>query len=436
MVALAQTGGGSQPPASAPAHPAETTATAPPTNAVASLSPPPAPAPLGGMRELLQSMHHWLGQAGPAVGAAVYDLTTHKFVYELNASTGRAPASVEKLYTSAALLGRLGAGARIQTAVYGTGTLAPGGVWRGDLFLQGGGDPTFGSAAFDKVWEGTGAAVETLVGGLMRAGIRRVTGKVLADATLFDFHPGPPSSGFKPDISDMGGELSALTFNHGASTKVSPAVFAAQQLAVDLRRDKIPARASLQTARTPGGARLLASVSSPPLATLLQLMDIPSDDLYAEMLTKLLGARFGGGGSTAQGAQVIALTLSQNFGIAPRIVDGSGLSRLDRSSPLEVMRLLRAMWATPDGSVLRASLPVVGRTGTVRGVALGTQAVGRCAAKTGTLDGVTNLAGYCTSAGAQNLAFAFFLDGPTNARALFLLGHALGDLARLDVTRP
>ena len=69
-------------------------------------------------------------------------------------------------------------------------------------------------------------------------------------------------------------------------------------------------------------------------------------------------------------------------------------------------------------------------------VALGTPAVGRCIAKTGTLNGVTNLAGYCKSGGGQDLAFAYFLDGPTNAAGLFLLGHAVGDLARLDVTRP
>jgi D-alanyl-D-alanine carboxypeptidase/D-alanyl-D-alanine-endopeptidase (penicillin-binding protein 4) len=397
---------------------------------------PPQPPPRGGVAELLQSMHHWLGQAGRAVGGEVYDLTTHKPLYALNANFGRPPASVEKLFTSAALLARLGAGARLQTDVEGTGLLGPGGVWTGDLYLVGGGDPTFGSAAFNKVWEGTGAAIETLVDQLMRSGIRRVSGKVIADATLFDSHPGPPSSDFKPDVDDLGGEISALTFNHGASTKVSPAVFAAQQLAVDLRRDKVTAHAALFTAKAPASAHPLATVVSPPIAALLRLMDVPSDDLYAEMLTKLLGARFAGGGSTAQGASVIMQTLQQQFGIAPRIVDGSGLSRLDRASPAEVLRLLRAMWQTPDGAVLRAALPVVGRTGTVKNVALGTPAAGRCEAKTGTLNGVTNLAGYCKTGGGQDVAFAFFMDGPPNARGLFLLGRAVGDLARLNPTLP
>jgi D-alanyl-D-alanine carboxypeptidase/D-alanyl-D-alanine-endopeptidase (penicillin-binding protein 4) len=321
--------------------------------------------------------------------------------------------------------------------VYGTGALEPRGVWHGNLYLRGNGDPTFGSAAFNKVWAGgVGSNVEDLAAELAHgAGIRRVTGHVFADASRFDGHPGPPSSGFKPDVSDLGGELSALTYNHGASTKVSPAVFAAQQLAVDLRRAKVQVHASLLAVRTPPGARRLASVSSPSIATLLRLMDVPSDDFYAELLAKQLGASFGGAGSTAAGANVIAQTMSV-FGINPTVVDGSGLSRADRSSPIDVVRLLQAVWKTDIGRALVRSLPVVGVSGTVQRIALGTQAAGRCVAKTGTLDGVTNLAGYCGARGGQQLAFALFIDGPTNTRALELMNRIVPDMVRLDVTRP
>jgi D-alanyl-D-alanine carboxypeptidase/D-alanyl-D-alanine-endopeptidase (penicillin-binding protein 4) len=164
-------------------------------------------------------------------------------------------------------------------------------------------------------------------------------------------------------------------------------------------------------------------------------MDVPSDDLFAELLTKQLGARSGGAGSTTAGAQVIARAVAAD-GIHPTVVDGSGLSRANRSSPFQVVRLLSRVWATPDGDVLRAALPVVGETGTVRRIARGTPAQGRCVAKTGTLDYVTNLAGYCASAGQQKLAFALFIDGPPNTRALALFDRIVADMVRLDATRP
>jgi D-alanyl-D-alanine carboxypeptidase/D-alanyl-D-alanine-endopeptidase (penicillin-binding protein 4) len=79
--------------------------------------------------------------------------------------------------------------------------------------------------------------------------------------------------------------------------------------------------------------------------------------------------------------------------------------------------------------VLTASLPTVGVNGTTRTIATGTTAVGRCVAKTGTLDGVTNLAGYCHSRGHQLLAFALFLDGPPNSSALTLVGRMVAAIA-------
>ena len=72
---------------------------------------------------------------------------------------------------------------------------------------------------------------------------------------------------------------------------------------------------------------------SPPLAVMLKLMDVPSDDFFAEMLTKQLGVRFGDGGSISAGAKVISQVID-SYGVHPAIVDGSGLSRSDRSSPV------------------------------------------------------------------------------------------------------
>jgi D-alanyl-D-alanine carboxypeptidase/D-alanyl-D-alanine-endopeptidase (penicillin-binding protein 4) len=139
--------------------------------------------------------------------------------------------------------------------------------------------------------------------------------------------------------------------------------------------------------------------------------------------------RFGGGGTTLAGASVIAQAVAAH-GVHPQIIDGSGLSRANQSSPAEVVSLLRSIWHTDLGRILTASLPVVGVSGTVQGLALHTPAQGRCSAKTGTLDGVSNLAGYCTARNGHSLAFAFFIEGPSNSQAIPMLGHMVSAVAR------
>jgi D-alanyl-D-alanine carboxypeptidase/D-alanyl-D-alanine-endopeptidase (penicillin-binding protein 4) len=158
-------------------------------------------------------------------------------------------------------------------------------------------------------------------------------------------------------------------------------------------------------------------------------MDGPSDDLFAEMLTKQLGVRVGGGaGTIAAGAKVIASVIA-SYGLHPTIVDGSGLSRADSTSPAEVVSLLRQIWHSPIGNGLAAALPVVGVNGTVRAIGVRTPAQGRCIAKTGTLNDVTNLAGYCTNGARHVLAFALFVDGPPNFKATKTLAQMVGAIA-------
>jgi D-alanyl-D-alanine carboxypeptidase/D-alanyl-D-alanine-endopeptidase (penicillin-binding protein 4) len=173
-------------------------------------------------------------------------------------------------------------------------------------------------------------------------------------------------------------------------------------------------------------------VHSPPLSVMARLMDVPSDDLFAELLTKQLGVRFGHGGSIAAGASVIAHTIASTYGIHPRIQDGSGLSRSDASSPLDIIQLLHGVWRTPAGRQLAAALPTVGREGTVQGIGLRTPAAGHCVAKTGTLTGVTNLAGYCTARDGHTLAFALEIDGPSNGLGFLIEDRLVGAVAGYD----
>jgi serine-type D-Ala-D-Ala carboxypeptidase/endopeptidase (penicillin-binding protein 4) len=372
-----------------------------------------------------------LRESGPAVGILVEDLDTGQVLFTRNATVARAPASVEKLYTSVAVLQLLGRNARLHTDILGTGHLGRGGVWQGNLYLRGDGDPTFGDGDFNQTYEdGYGPTAAQLVAQLQHDGIRRVAGYLIADESRFDTDRGGPATGNRADIPDYGGQLSALVYDHGSTAKgYTPATFAANEVALTARSEGIGLFASGRSGRTPAGARVLATVASPPMSVLLKLMDVPSDDLFADLLAKQLGYDFDHHGTLAAGAGVISGVLSTRYGLHPLVFDGSGLDKADRSSPADIVALLRQVWRTPVGSELADALPMVGETGTVQDMGVHTAARGRCAAKTGTLNNVTNLAGYCAAVGGHTLAFALMIDGPANWQAIETLGTLVGAIA-------
>ncbi|MDX6723853.1 MAG: hypothetical protein QOD73_2257, partial [Solirubrobacteraceae bacterium] len=95
-----------------------------------------------------------------------------------------------------------------------------------------------------------------------------------------------------------------------------------------------------------------------------------------------------------------------------QVVDGSGLSRANRTTPQQVVTLLDRMHREQAGPIFEASLPVAGRTGTLRRRMRGTAAQDRCRAKTGTLRAVSTLAGVCRTTAGRNVAFAIMMSTP------------------------
>jgi len=358
--------------------------------------------------------------AGPYSGAYVRDLDTGQRLFALRENLARAPASVEKLYTTATALLRYGPAGQLQTAVLGAGTLDPAGTWHGDLYLKGGGDPTFAAPGV--------AALATALA--QQTGIVRVDGSVVGDESYFDQLRGSARTGFRYD-PDVEGVLSALAFSRGRSPDGEPAEFAARRLAAALRADGVAVLGPTHTGLTPDGAVPLASVPSPPLRQLVRMTNVPSDNYFAEMLLKDLGAQFGAGGSTPDGVAVVRAQLA-TFGIHPRIVDGSGLSRADRTTPRQVVRLLERMHGQEVAPDFEASLPVAGRTGTLHKRMRGTAAQGACRAKTGTLIGVSSLAGLCLAADGHTVAFAFLMNGVNVYAARRLQDRMTEALARYD----
>ncbi len=377
---------------------------------VAGAQPAP-PAQRGLQHALSQSM----AKIGASSGAYVVDLDTGQPLFAQAPNTARLPASVEKIYTTSTALMGLGPTETFTTSVLGIGSRDPAGVWHGTLYLRGGGDPTFGAVGFDRAWYGTGTTMHALVAALLEAnGLTGVDGRIVGDESYFDSLRGTPATGFGRS-SDVEGELSALAYDrgfadlHGNTFQSRPALVAAQALAGGLRAAgvKLGPHFPISTGRTPAGATVLASVESPTVATLIALTNTPSDNYLAEMLLKDIGARLGGGGTTAAGAAVLRSELLSKFGIAPRLNDGSGLSRSDSTSPAQVVTVLQSM---ATNSAFFDSLALGGETGTLEHEMNGTIAQGNCRGKTGTLHDVANLAGYCQARDGHTLAYAFMAN--------------------------
>jgi D-alanyl-D-alanine carboxypeptidase/D-alanyl-D-alanine-endopeptidase (penicillin-binding protein 4) len=377
---------------------------------------------------LAQALTGNLRSSGGASAAYVVDLNTGGVLYSAGSQNSHLPASVEKLYTTSTALLRFGANATLTTQLLGVGSVT-GTVWHGTLVLKGGGDPTFGSDRFDQANYGRGATIQKLVRNLIRAtGIRAVQGAILADGSIFDSKLGTPATGFGRSAW-VEGELDGVAYDRGWFTadgrvfQSHPTLFAAQRLVDALRAAgvKVPSATRVSTGSAPADARQLAAVSSPKVATLVAITNTPSDNYFAETLLKDLGARFGGRGSTAAGAAVVRATVANAFGIYPTLNDGSGLSRFDSTTPLQVVTLLQQM---AGNSNFVNSLAVAGKTGTLQRVNRGSFAQGRCRGKTGTLSDVANLAGYCQARDGHTLAFAFLSDRVSNPNYVHNVTHA------------
>jgi len=322
-----------------------------------------------------------------ATGAVVLDLETGETVYSHNASLSLRPASNEKLAVTYAALTALGPAFRIETDVLGTGTHA-GSTWQGDLVLKGYGDPTLSSDD-----------LADLARQVRAAGILRVTGQVLGDESWFDSRR--TVIGWKAAFYIFESPpLSALIVDRGRVgrfTSRDPALAAAQLFRAALVHAGVKVAGAAAHGVAGDDSQPLAAVDSPPLNKIVHWMDRVSDNFVAEMLVKQLGAVQGSHGSTAAGVGVITGLLAE--AAVPlqglRLVDGSGLSLLDRMTPAALVSLLAAMWNDDEVRLeLLASLPVAGRTGTLHDRMRRTPAAGVVHAKTGTTSNASALSGF------------------------------------------
>jgi D-alanyl-D-alanine carboxypeptidase/D-alanyl-D-alanine-endopeptidase (penicillin-binding protein 4) len=308
------------------------------------------------------------------------DLNTGQTLYSRNDTLSLLPASNEKLTVTFAALTALGAGFRIETDVLLDAD--------GDLILKGYGDPTLSSAQ-----------LTVLARQVRSAGITSVAGAILGDESWFDTHR--TAAGWKASFYiEESPPLSALIVDRGTvgrSTSRDPALAAAQLFRSALVRAGVRIAGGAAHGNAGVDAQVVASIDSPPLAAIVHRMDVDSDNFYAEMLLKELGAVQADRGSTSAGAGVVTGLLAQ-AGIpldGVRVVDGSGLSLLDRMTAATLASLLSTMWNDLDLRLeLVASLPVAGQTGTLHSRMRNTVAAGVVRAKTGTTSNASALSGF------------------------------------------
>ena len=380
-----------------------------------------------------------LARLGPALKTSCLVVSRgNQVIFAENPTEELVPASNIKLLTATAVLEKLGAGARISTSV--TASVRPvGRTLHGNLYLVGGGDPLLRTPAYVTAHylpQPLSTSFPALAARVRAAGITRITGRVLGDEALFDTQRAVPT--WKPEYTEDGdvGPLSALEVDDGFR-QTPPLIAAAQPAAMAaglftglLRADGVKVSGNAGAGVAPPTAVAVTSIASPPLGQVVGTVLRVSDDTGAELLTKLLGQRFGGAGSTTAGAAVIRAQLkADGLPVSQlRALDGSGLDRGNRASCELLDEDLRHVGTTGP---LFAGLPVAGRTGTLTKRMVGTPAAGRVHAKTGTLDEVSALSGFVLPAtsGAPAaswdapIAFSFITDNAASPA----LGVAVGD---------
>jgi D-alanyl-D-alanine carboxypeptidase/D-alanyl-D-alanine-endopeptidase (penicillin-binding protein 4) len=363
-----------------------------------------APAPTHALdgAQLRTKLTRETAKLGAASGAHVVDLDAGTVLFSRRPDLALVPASNEKLFVTATALLTLGAGARRETRVVGEAVAGAEAETRAvkELYLVGSGDPSLTNADLTRM---AGQVVS-------QSGLRRVQGSVVGDESLLDARRGSVDSAFKPDFN-LGGQLGALVVGHGVTDRVGPAHVVAGRFQAMLRARGVRFGRAARTGRAPADVDdLLATDLSPPMSALVRTTNRPSDNFYAELLLKVVGAEADGAGTTAGGAAVVRRTLAP-LGLRPTVVDGSGLSRANRAAARQVVTLLRAMSTGGTAAAWRGSMTVAGRNGTLRRRMRGTAAAGRCSGKTGTLRGVSALSGYCTTTAGRRVVFSFLANG-------------------------
>lgn len=324
------------------------------------------------------------------LGLMVYDLSADSVLYSFGAKQTLRPASTMKLLTAVTAIDLLGSEYRLNTSLRYQGAIKDS-VLTGDLICVGSMDPMFDTNDMRAFVESVRAlGVDTIRGRLVAAPSFKEE-ELLGEGWCWD---------------DDNPQLSPLLVERKDEFMT---VFASM-----LREAGIVVEAPIITAPYSKDALMLC-VRSHQLKEILIPMLKESDNLYAESVFYHIAASQGARPAKASHArQLVKKELSKAgvTGVPYKIADGSGLSLYNYVTPELMVKLLcYAYRHTNIFMQLYPALPVAGQDGTLKKRMMNTSANGKVKAKTGTVTGVSSLAGYLTSANGHVLAFCILNQG-------------------------
>ena len=349
--------------------------------------------------------------ADPAVAGrlavSVVEVSTGAVVLERGADAPVVPASTAKLVTAVAALTALEPTARLTTRVLA-------GSVPGEVVLVGGGDPSLAGVRAPRGYPGLARLTDLATRVRASLGTVAVT-RVLVDDTLYagdrlgpGWQPGYVGEGAVAPVGPLmldGGRVRPDRSRRHAD----PALAAGRALAA-----LVGPRAAVARGRAAPGAAELGAVASPPIALLVERMLVRSDNDLAEALARAVALSQGRPASFAGAADAVRAVLTGLDVTGVALVDGSGLSRSDRLQPAALTRLLARAGDDDRLAPVLTGLPVAGFDGTLARryrTGPGAPAAGAVRAKTGTLNGVSALAGLVRTADGRLLAFDLTANG-------------------------
>ena len=333
------------------------------------------------------------------LGLMVYDLSADSTLYRYGSRQTLRPASTMKLLTSITALDVLGSRYDYRTYLYYKGTISNR-TLTGDVWLVGGMDPLFDETD-----------MQVFVQTLRRLDVDTIRGRIVTDLS------------FKEDLEygegwcwdDDNEYLTPLLVSRKTGSKPEQN----RNKFVDRFVDALLASGAVVDAprtsdRLPKDALLICSRSH-RLTDVLEPMMKESDNLYAESMFFQIAASLGKRPATAAHARQVIKSTVAMAGVREvpyKIADGSGLSLYNYVTPELMVGMLRYAYLKRDiMAVLYPSLPVAGVDGTLKKRMKGGAAQGNVHAKTGTVTGVSSLAGYCRAANQHLLAFCIINQG-------------------------
>ena len=325
------------------------------------------------------------------VGVMVYDLTADSVYYQYNERQLLRPASTMKLVTAITALDQLGPQYDFKTDIYYTGQIK-GRTLVGNIYCVGGFDPTL-----------TIGDVTDMALSVQQLGIDSITGKLVADRTMkeqVDY-----GEGWCWD--DENPLLTALSIGR---KDIFLTTFAEEVARLGINLENV----RLVEGRLPANARHLTTIRH-NISLVLDRMMKKSDNFYAEAVFYQTAASVRKSLAKATDATGVTRQLLKRLGLDAnvyRLADGSGLSLYNYISAELLCTLLKHAWRTPKiHDALWVSLPIAGVDGTLEKRMTKGPAEGNVRAKTGTVTGISSLAGYCQAENGHQLCFSIINQG-------------------------